>query len=146
MWRQLIFSIFIYELFCGGGLKCIFLVPSAVKTHIFFYIAWMLPNYFDVSSQRNSVIKLTHYDDTKKRANDSQRVRAKENLKSSHGGPNQRQAPGTKKVIKALRQVRHWVCRLTHRPAIEEETMPINHDWVYNQTCRLSYTMLYTTL
>ena len=30
--------------------------------------------------------KLTHYDETKKRTNDSQIVRAKENLKLSHGG------------------------------------------------------------
>ena len=33
------------------------------------------------------VIKLTHYDETKKRAHDPQIVRAKENLKLSHGGP-----------------------------------------------------------
>ena len=31
-------------------------------------------------------IKLTQYDETKKRAHDSQIVRAKENLKLSHGG------------------------------------------------------------
>ena len=32
-----------------------------------------------------TLIKLTHYDETKKRAYDSQIVRAKENLKLSHG-------------------------------------------------------------
>ena len=36
---------------------------------------------------RNNLIKLTHYGGTKKRAHDSQIVRAKENLKLSHGGP-----------------------------------------------------------
>ena len=35
---------------------------------------------------KNTLIKLTHYDETKKRAHDSQIVRAKENLKLSHGG------------------------------------------------------------
>ena len=34
----------------------------------------------------NTLIKLTLHDETKKRANDSQIVRAKENLKLSHGG------------------------------------------------------------
>ena len=34
----------------------------------------------------NTLIKLTHNDETKKRAHDSQIVRAKENLKLSQGG------------------------------------------------------------
>ena len=34
---------------------------------------------------RNTVIKLTPHDETKKRAHDSEIVRAKENLKLSHG-------------------------------------------------------------
>ena len=34
----------------------------------------------------NTLIKLTLHDETKKRAYDSQIVRAKENLKLSHGG------------------------------------------------------------
>ena len=34
----------------------------------------------------NTLIKLTLHDETKKRAHDSQIVRAKENLKLSHGG------------------------------------------------------------
>ena len=34
----------------------------------------------------NTLIKLLHHDETKKRAHDSQIVRAKENLKLSHGG------------------------------------------------------------
>ena len=34
----------------------------------------------------NTLIKLTLHDETKKRAHDSQKVRAKENLKLSHGG------------------------------------------------------------
>ena len=51
-------------------------------------------------------IKLTHYNDTKKRAHDSQIVRAKENLKLSYGVPSQRQASGTNQPIKALCQGR----------------------------------------
>ena len=49
----------------------------------------------------------TNYDDTKKRAHDSQIVRAKENLKLSYGGPSQRQTSGSNKRIKALRPGRH---------------------------------------
>ena len=43
----------------------------------------------------NIIIKLTLHDETKKRAHDSQRVRAKDNLKLSHGGPatDKHQAP-----------------------------------------------------
>ena len=48
------------------------------------------------SSQRNNIIKLTPYGDTKKRAYISQKVRAKENLKLSHDGSIQRQASGTR--------------------------------------------------
>ena len=49
-------------------------------------------------------LKLPHYDDTKKRAHDSQIVRAKEKLKLSYGGPSQRQASCTNQRIKALRR------------------------------------------
>ena len=56
-----------------------------------------------ILSSRNNLIKLTHYDETKKRAHYSHIVRAKENLKLSYGGPSQRQAPGTNQPIKALR-------------------------------------------
>ena len=55
----------------------------------------------------HNLIKLTHYDGTKKRAHDSQKVRAKEELKLSHSTPSQRQASGTNQRIKALRQCRH---------------------------------------
>ena len=41
------------------------------------------------------------------RAHDSQIVRAKENLKLSHGCPSYRQASGTNQPIKALRQSLH---------------------------------------
>ena len=37
--------------------------------------------------EKHILIKLTHHDETKERAHDSQIVRAKENLKLSHGGP-----------------------------------------------------------
>ena len=75
-------------------------------------------------------IKLTLHDETKKRAPDSKIVRAKENLKLSHGGSRYRLASGTNPPIKALRQSRHGVWGLTHRRAIKEETIAINHDWV----------------
>ena len=42
-----------------------------------------------------------------KRAHDSQIVRAKENLKLSHGGPSYSQASGANLPLKALRQSRH---------------------------------------
>ena len=48
-------------------------------------------------------IKLTNYDDTKKRAHDSQINMAKENLKLSYDEPSQQLASGTNKQIKALR-------------------------------------------
>ena len=48
-----------------------------------------------------------NYDEKEKRAHDSQIVRAKENLKLSHGGPSYSQASGTNPPIKALRQRRH---------------------------------------
>ena len=51
------------------------------------YLVCRLPSVYNASSQRNNQIKLTHYDETKKRAHDSELVKAKENLKLSHGGP-----------------------------------------------------------
>ena len=62
--------------------------------------------FFNVPSKRNNVITLTNYDETEKMAHDSQIVRAKENLKLSHGGPSYSQASGTNPPIKALRQSR----------------------------------------
>ena len=47
------------------------------------------------SVQINSIIKLTHCDETEKLAHDYQIVRAKENLKLRHGGPSYIQASGT---------------------------------------------------
>ena len=44
-----------------------------------------------------------------KMAHDSQIVRAKENLKLSHGGSSYRKASGTNPPIKALRQSHHRV-------------------------------------
>ena len=57
----------------------------------------------------NTLIKLTLHDETKKRAHDSQIVRAKENLKLSHGGSSYRKASDTNPSIKALCQSRHRV-------------------------------------
>ena len=48
-----------------------------------------------------------HYDGTEKRAHDFQIVRAKDNLKLSHGGPSYSQASGNKPPIKALSQSHH---------------------------------------
>ena len=44
-------------------------------------------------------MKLAHYDETKKRAHDTERVKAKYNLKLSYGGPSRRQASGTNQRI-----------------------------------------------
>ena len=63
--------------------------------------------YCNVSLWRNKLIKLTHYDEIEKMAQDSQIVRAKENLKLSHGGPSYSQTSGTKPQIKALCQSHH---------------------------------------
>ena len=52
-------------------------------------------------------IKLSHYDDTKESAHDSQIVRPKENLKLSYNGPSQRQASGTHQRVKTLRRGSH---------------------------------------
>ena len=57
--------------------------------------------------QRNNLIKLPHYDETKKRAHDSQVVRGKENFKLTHGGSSQRHVSGANPPIKALRKGRH---------------------------------------
>ena len=65
----------------------IFAIDSVVvKSTNAVQSVWRLPNYCNVSSQRNNLIKLTHYDYIKKRAHDSQIVQAKENLKLSNGG------------------------------------------------------------
>ena len=42
---------------------------------------------------------ITHYDETNKRAHDSQIARAKEYLKLSHGRPSQTQSSGTNPVV-----------------------------------------------
>ena len=56
---------------------------------------------------RDTIIQLTQYDDTEKRAQDSQIVRANENLKLSYGGLSYSQASCTNLKIKALCQSRH---------------------------------------
>ena len=70
---------------------------------------WRFLNYCNASSQRNNLIKFTHYDVSKKRAHDPQLVRATENPKLSYGVPSQGQASGTNQRIKALRQGGHGV-------------------------------------
>ena len=105
----------ISKLSYSGGFKCILLVPNlrlrlccclCIKI---VKIAWRLPNYCNVSSQRNNLIKLTHYEETKK-THDSHIIRAKVNLYLRYGGPSQdkHQAP-TNQPIKALHLGPHCV-------------------------------------
>ena len=68
----------------------------------------------NISPQRNGLIKLPHYDETKKMARDSQIVRAKENRNLSHDGLSQRQTSDNNQLVKALRQGHHWVWGLAH--------------------------------
>ena len=60
-----------------------------------------------IEKQTNQINTL-HYA-TKKIAHDSQVVRAKENLKWSHGVPSYRQASGTNPSIEASHQSHHCV-------------------------------------
>ena len=102
--------------------------------------------FLNIVMYHHNLIKLTHYDETKKRAHDSQKVRAKEELKLSHSTPSQRQASGTNERIKALRQCRHWVWGLTHHHAVKEETIAIDVIAVTTRyvDCRM-VSMLYST-
>ena len=87
------FPSFIYKYFALNISQCI--NPTHfehVKTKQIVQVAWKLPNYCNVTPQRNNLIKLTNYDETKKRGLDSETVRAKENPKLTHGGPSQTQA------------------------------------------------------
>ena len=56
---------------------------------------------------KETINQITQYDETERKARDSQMVRAKENLKLTQGGPSYSQASGTNPPIKALRQSRH---------------------------------------
>ena len=103
----------------------VFVIDTAVvKTKILFSSHGGFPSLCNVSSQRNNLIKLTHYDETKKMAHDSKIVRATENVKFDHVGPSQRQSSGANQLVKALHQGRYSV--LTHHCAIKEETIAIN--------------------
>ena len=68
---------------------------------------------------------------------ESQIVKDKESLAMSHGAFSQKQGPGFNPQITGLRMGLSWVSGLTHRRAIKEETIAVNPDWIYNQTCRL---------
>ena len=52
--------------------------------------------------RKNNLIKLTHYDETKKRAHNSQIVRAKGKFQLRHGGPSQIHALETKLYVRAV--------------------------------------------
>ena len=53
--------------------------------------------------------QLTYCDETKKKALNSQTVRAKENTQLSHGGLSHRQTSGTDPLMKVLCQCHHGV-------------------------------------
>ena len=74
------------------------------------------------------LIKLTHNDETIKRAHDLQIVAAKDNSKVSHGGFSRREASGTNQRIKALSQGRYCDCGPIHRRAIKEETIALRRE------------------
>ena len=81
-------------------------------------LAWRLPNLCNVSSRGNNQIKLTYFDETKKRVLNT--VRAKETYFSKR-----------QSSMKVLGLSRHLVGGLTDHCAIKERTVAINHDWVY---------------
>ena len=103
---------------------------------------------------RNNEIKLTQYDDTKKRAHDTQIVRAKENLKLSYGGPSQRKASGINHRIKALHYQKLYIYTPKYKKAFNfsactvpdvanaaptpTSTIDYNTDVIY--TCNTGYT------
>ena len=86
-----------------------FVLDSIVVKAQIVYLVWRLPtcNLCNASSQGNKLIKLTHFDEIKKKAHDSQMVRAKQNLKLSTSGSSQRQASGTHQRMQNLRQGHH---------------------------------------
>ena len=82
----------------GGGLKCLLLVPNLRPRfcccckieEMFSSHGRLLTIAIYHHGETLTLIKLTHYDETKNRAHDSQINRAKESLKLSHGGPSYR--------------------------------------------------------
>ena len=87
-------------------------------------LAWRLSYYCIVSSWRNTKVKLIHYDQTKKRAHDSQIVRtsigaAVDPAIDKHQAPTQR----LKLYIGAVIGSEAWA-------TIKEETIGIKRDWV----------------
>ena len=68
---------------------------------------WRFSKLNSTLSNRNNLIKFTHYDETKTMNYDLQIVRAKENLKLSHGGSSLGQASDTNPSMKVLCQGRH---------------------------------------
>ena len=77
----------------GMGLKFILLKPNLRHRFCCLLLKHKnvklkrIPNYCKVTSYRNNIIKLTHYDETEKMAHDSQIVRAKENSSYATVGP-----------------------------------------------------------
>ena len=46
----------------------IFALDTVVVKTLYFFLAWEPPITYNVSSQKNTLIKLTHYDESKKMA------------------------------------------------------------------------------
>ena len=68
-----------------------------------FYLNLLLKHKHVELAYRNNIIKLTHYDETKKMVYDSQIVRANKNLKLSHVGSSYSQASGSNPPSLGLR-------------------------------------------
>ena len=83
-----------------GGLNAFYWCQTVALyyTVVKVKLTWRPSNYCNVSSQRNNLIKLTHYGETNKR------VQAKEIIKLSHVGSGQIQASGTNQRFDALRK------------------------------------------
>ena len=64
-------------------------------------LTWRLPNYSNVSPERNDLIKLIHFDETKNGLATHRKSELKK-LKLSHGGTSYRQVSDTNPPIQSL--------------------------------------------
>ena len=74
------------------GLKCILLAPNLALDYAVVEVQEMFSSHGDLLTiamyhHGETLVKLTHHDETKKRAHDSQIVRAKENSSRATVGP-----------------------------------------------------------
>ena len=120
----------------GEGLKCILQAPNlALESTIITVQKLFSSRGGFLTSQRKNLIKLKHYGRAKKMAHDSQIDKVKETIKLNHGEPSKETVIRQQSTDGIVCQDRHWVWGLTHRRTITEDTIAINHNWVYNQTC-----------